>query len=219
MPNHTTTILEVCGNAESVKAFVAAIKTGRQIKVNDYCDELIDEYDFDVLLPMPEELKGVGCPVRIVSETAYKAAVAKLAQGADKAFGLPITQAMSDDYIARFGCDNWYDWRHKNFGTKWGMYSVNFAGFSSDGEKATFSYDTAWSPASQYFLRISPKFPELTFCHFFADEGGGFLGWEKFCNGECVEEQDLEWDSDEGIELRERLGVYYPEDEEVEVEA
>ena len=37
-------------------------------------------------------------------------------------------------------------------------------------------------------------------------------------NSELPSEEELEWDSDDGIELREGLGRYWPEDAEDEVE-
>lgn len=224
MPNHTTTILEVRGkNKKDIKAFVDAIKTGKQIKRGWLQEELIDEYDFDLLLPVPPEIAATQSPTTIVTEEEYKAEVERRKNLPEDAIerqhgiGMPITQAMADDYKKRFGHTNWYDWRVANYGTKWGMYDVEFCGFTAD-KVAMFTYSTAWSPASQYFLTVSKQFPTLTFQHFYADEGGGFLGSETFRNGKCVKEEELDWTSDEGIELRERLGVYYPEDEEEEVE-
>lgn len=226
MPNHTTTILEVRGKSKKdVKAFVDAIKTGKKIERGFLEKELIDEYDFERLFPMPEELRGTISPTKIVSQEEYDKAVKakKVAEAAEENADpfirtLPITQEMSDRFRAEYGYDNWYDWMCENYGTKWGMYDVEFGGFDTRGLVAKFFYSTAWSPASQYFLHVSKQFPTLTFQHFYADEGGGFLGHETFKNGKCVEQTELDWDGDEGIELRERLGVYYPEDEEEECE-
>jgi len=219
MPNHVSTILEVRGDKKELEAFVAAIKTGKQIEYN--CG-VVDEYDFDLLLPPPPELLRVGSPTRIVSEEEYQAALKEYETLPDdsiaKAIGLPITQAMSDDYKSRFSADNWYDWRCANYGTKWGMYEINFGGFVAS-DTVLFTYDTAWSPATEYYLNIGKKFPTLRFTHYFGDEGGGFLGFETIENGVVVSSTELGWNSDEGIELRERLGMYYPEDEEESDEA
>jgi hypothetical protein len=56
-------------------------------------------------------------------------------------------------------------------------------------------------------------YPECEFFHEFADEGGGFLGHETIVNGEVTDTEEIEWDSDEGITLREGLGRYNPEDD------
>jgi len=211
MPNHVGTVLRLSGDEKQIKKFVADIKVKGK-----------EEYDFDLLLPVPVELQNTTSPTRIVSEKEYQQAVAK-AEEAQEAFKrgeitqlnlecslqLPITQEMSDDYNARFGCDNWYEWRRKNYGTKWGMYDVQF-----DGE--TFFYSTAWSPATAYFVNISKKYPKISFRHEFADEGGGFVGYEIIKNGKVIESTEYDWASDKGIEIRETVGYYYPEDEEEE---
>ena len=64
------------------------------------------------------------------------------------------------------------------------------------------------------WLNVSKDYPTLEFYHEFADEGGGFLGSETIVDGRIISEEELEWDSDDGIELREGLGRYWPEDEE-----
>jgi hypothetical protein len=38
-------------------------------------------------------------------------------------------------------------------------------------------------------------------------------------DGRIISEEELDWNSDDGIELREGLGRYWPEDAEDEVEA
>ncbi len=48
----------------------------------------------------------------------------------------------------------------------------------------------------------------------FADEGGGFVGNQLIQNGDIVEDNDYEWDSDEGIVIREAVGMCVEEDEE-----
>jgi hypothetical protein len=65
--------------------------------------------------------------------------------------------------------------------------------------------------------RISKNYPSLEFFHEFADEGGGFVGNQLIQNGDIVEDNDYEWDSDEGIVIREAVGMWVEEDtEEVE---
>jgi hypothetical protein len=49
-------------------------------------------------------------------------------------------------------------------------------------------------------------FPDLVFVNRAADDGGGFLVVETFENGEYTEEE-FEWDSEEGEELKEFLGL------------
>ena len=215
MPNHTATILEIRGDKKLLQAFVAAIKTGKKIE-HEWTGEEVDEYEFDLLLPVPKELVRTMSPSTIVSEEEYLMAVEDDKDSSqENTIGLPLTQAMSEDYKKRFGHDNWYAWRNANYGTKWGMYSVEFSGFATH-DTIAFTYNTAWSPATKYFVNISPQFPSLSFRHMFADEGGGFLGYEVIKNGKMEEAVELDWNSERGIALREDLGCYCPEDEEEE---
>ncbi len=94
------------------------------------------------------------------------------------------------------------------WGTKWDCYEVG-----EWTEENTLTYLTAWSPATPYYLHISEKYPSISFKHTFADEGGLFLGYETIKNGTVMTKMDVDWDSDEGVEMRKTLGVYF-EDEE-----
>jgi hypothetical protein len=135
----------------------------------------------------------------------------------DRPFGLGITQAESDRLIGVYGYDNWYDWCIFNWGTKWNAYDVTEWSIHDreDGTmSATIYYETAWSPVTALWMKVSKDYPKCEFYHEFADEGGGFLGSEVIFDGRIISEEELDWNSDDGIELREGLGRYFPEDEE-----
>jgi hypothetical protein len=131
-------------------------------------------------------------------------------------FGLGITQETSDRLIEKYGTNDWYEWAVKNWGTKWDCYDVTSWDITENGDNssATIYYETAWSPATQMWEKVSRDYPTIQFFHEFADEGGGFVGNQLIQNGDIVEDNDYEWDSDEGIVIREAVGMCVEEDEE-----
>lgn len=221
MPNHTANNLTVHGPAADVLRFVAQAKSEDR------------ELDFNRLVPMPEDLRGTSSPARIQTQEEIdktwadwrKAKEAKADGGPmglhsfemERPFGLGMTQAKYDELMAKYGCADWYDWAIRNWGTKWNAYDVTEWGIVSQdkGElSASIYYETAWSPVTQLLLTVSRDYPTLEFYHEFADEGGSFLGSEVILNGQIISEEELDWNSDDGITLREGLGRYFPEDEE-----
>lgn len=119
----------------------------------------------------------------------------------------------------KFKMPDWYEWRITNWGTKWDCYDHHGGWeFDLDEEAMSFyaeiSYYTAWSPATEYFKKVSKAYPSLVFHQTYADEGGGFVGEDEIMNGVIESVHDYDWESEKGIELREKLGYYYPEDEE-----
>lgn len=219
MPNHVATILHVSGPEADVEKFVESIRE----------DE--DTYDFDKLLPVPDEIAGTVSPTRCVSEEEYIEAVAAKNQAElDFAAGkideftlkmaqqMPMTEARAAELRKKYGATDWYDWRLNNYGTKWGMYEVEYRGTCSGKvSSAEFYYMTAWSPATEYFLAVSQKFPTLTFYHEYADEGGWFVGAESIQDGEIIDTFEGDWNSGEGLDIRIRVG-YGPWDEDEEEE-
>lgn len=217
MPNHVASNLTMTGDEAQIKAIiekVSVVKEGEE-----------KEYDFNLLYPCPDELHGVSSPVRIVSEGEYqKALVAKQKaieegkNGLNYAIhcGLPVTAEQSDELIKKYGTNNWYDWCNANWGTKWGLYGVAPMDCSF-GHK--FYYETAWSPASEFFIAVSKMYPDVLFGTIYADEGGGFVGGEEYQNGEVISNQDYPWESREGISIREDVGYGPSEDEEEDEEA
>jgi hypothetical protein len=219
MPNHTANNFTVTGPKDDVLRFVA------QIKGTD------SEIDFNKVLPIPDELRGTSSPSRIMTQEEIDKIWADWREKKNKGevgsfemerpMGLGITQAKYDEFILKYGYADWYDWSIFNWGTKWNAYdvtewSINEGHWNGENSSATIYYETAWSPATALWLNVSKDYPTLDFYHEFADEGGSFLGSETIREGRIISSEELDWDSDDGIELREGLGRYWPEDDEVE---
>lgn len=219
MPNHTSTILTIKGPKAEIQRFIEAAKGEK------------GALDFNSLYPMPAELRGTSSPVRIQTQEEIDKTWAewkkrkenKADSGPmglhdfekDRPFGLGITAEENERLLKTYGFNNWFDFAVNCWGTKWGAYDVG-QWEVKDGQASIF-YQTAWSPATPFFEKVSLDFPDLTFKHEFADEGGGFLGWEVIKEGEITENVELDWNSDSGKELRQKLGVWY-DDEETEEE-
>jgi hypothetical protein len=218
MPNHTANNVTITGPKDTVLAITTMAKNTSQ------------DFSLNSFLPIPSELKNTSSPARIMSQSEIddmwtewrKKKESKCDTGPmglhsyekDAPFGLGITQQTSDELTAKCGTNNWYDWSVDNWGTKWDCYSVSEWGVDSvDSETsaATIYYETAWSPITIFWQKISQQYPDCEFRHEFADEGGEFLGNETIMNGRIIDSDEFEWDSADGIELLERLGRYCPE--------
>ena len=215
MPNHISTNFRVTGPISEVNRF---------IRDADDKDRVLS---LDSLLPMPGELRYVSSPVKIMTQAAIdkqwaewkinKEAGKTSSFDNDRPFGLGITKETSDSYKAKYGTDNWYDWAISNWGSKWGVYDETEWDITEDGDisSAGIWYQTAWSPVTKAWEAISKNYPTLEFFHEFADEGGGFVGNELIQDGSVIESNDYEWDDDEGVAIREGVGMCVEEEEEV----
>jgi hypothetical protein len=213
MPNHISTNFRVTGPTAEVKRFIKdAAGQGSVLSLNN-------------LLPMPSELQFVSSPVKIMTQAeidkqwadwkANKEDGKTSSFEKDKPFGLGITKETSDSYKAKYGTDNWYDWAIRNWGSKWGVYDETEWNITEDGDisSAGIWYQTAWSPVTRAWEHISKNYPTLEFFHEFADEGGAFVGNQLIQDGNIIDDNDYEWNSDEGIVIREGVGMYVEEEE------
>jgi len=107
------------------------------------------EFDFNLIIPMPSGLEGTTSPCE-----------------------------PNEELITKYGADNWYTWRLKNWGTKWNCYDI----IISDTE---VQFDTAWSCPEAIIKHLSIVHPDHTFTATFADEDIGYnCGVLTFTNGE-----------------------------------
>lgn len=80
------------------------------------------------------------------------------------------------DLIKKYGADNWYDWRHDNWGVKWdasdavmeGQYDEIRGEYLRNGNLAQFK--TPWGPPTEFFKNLSKEFPTARFILQFSDE-------------------------------------------------
>lgn len=186
MPNHAHNILELFGPVTEINHFIIQIKGDKE------------NLDFNKLVTMPPELSLYQSPVLICSDGSK--------QGS-------MTTEKSDELIAKYGSNNWYDWARDNWGTKWGAYDCGE--WNHESGVSTIFYQTAWSPATEFYINVSKLFPKLTFKHLFSDEEGGasFVGYQLIRLGKIEEFGDFGWDSEPGQSLREELGTLTEESE------
>lgn len=194
MPNNTTNYVKVSG------------KIGRLAQMQDYVkaegdsEEESISFSLNKVIPMPSELRGTPSPARIVSDEEYikyysTEETAKRLLEREEAiknneyyFGdqqKPMTKEMQEDYIKRFGYDNWYDWAIHTWHTKWDTYDHDFWKDYDDKEVITnpgaigemeYFFYTAWSPPEPIYNILSDVFGDLEIVWSYIDEGGGFCG-------------------------------------------
>jgi hypothetical protein len=132
--------------------------------------------------PMPEELVNTSSPARVVSQEEYDKQMEKNKTDDFKSY--PLTIDRQKMLLDLYGADNWYDWSHKNWGTKWGCYD-------NDYSHGTYGFTTAWGPVSgdimDMFLNDVP-----TFNYHYEEEQGWGAEFE-IVDGEDI--RTLEWDT------------------------
>jgi hypothetical protein len=183
MPNNITNKLVFEGTESEIKRLFETVISKRDSDTEEERDFL----DFNKIIPQPKELEGTCSPVKIISEKEYKSEMARIKNGDltqnEISFGLAmgITKAMQQDFMSKFGVDNWYDWRYMNWGTKWNSYE----NIISDNE---IEFDTAWNSPITVIVALSKMFPTITMNLSYADEDLGYnCGTIKFLNGEMIE--------------------------------
>jgi len=139
MANHCANRIEIQGEAKDV----AVVKKFLQGK--DTC------FDFNNILPMPEELENTLVPVPD-PETFKNRRLRKL-----------------------YGTDSWYDWKILHWGTKWNSFNGEIA--DMDDEYLVYKFDTAWSPPEPVIHALREKFKDVSVSAFFDEPGMEIAGY------------------------------------------
>ena len=164
MPNWCDNKLTVFGKKRDLKKFkklVASSGIERELIGFDDSNEPIYEekkikhiFDFNSILPMPQELEGTSSPPR----------------EKDKKLTIELKK--------KFGHGDWYSWREENWGTKWNtnpkwssctiertiipddpISKIKY----KDIVKLIYSFRTAWAPPIPVIKEAAKKFPKLLF--------------------------------------------------------
>lgn len=123
--------------------------------------EMIKDEDgnmtFNKVAPMPEELETEPSPQRD-KEKAKK-------------------------FKEKYGADDWYNWRCKNWGCKW---DASESGFYEQNGYSMVTFQTPWSPPRNFLESLSKMFPNVTFEMQYAEEGNGYVGQMVAENGKIM---------------------------------
>lgn len=122
MPNWCENRLRIIAKTDTARALLPRLEAGFDERVGG---SVLDVHAFDVILPMPDELRGRNAP--------------------------ESDEAKAKEFLAKYGAADWYDWSLNNWGTKWP--SVNL-GVEREGDTLTTEFQTAWSPPMGIYARL-----------------------------------------------------------------
>ncbi len=149
------------------------------------CDKKFQEFSFQQIVPMPDELVNTTSPVTIYEtqeeldkhleeiEEKYKGKENNLHHFRSLA-NQAQTREYSDNLKKMYGADNWYDWANDNWGTKWDTGDV-FA--EDDGWLLRYDFTTAWGPPEPICHALRDMFPDLKISWFYREDGMEMSGY------------------------------------------
>lgn len=171
MPNWSFNILSVHAEDENERAEVKRLRDFiKRVETDKDGTQIELPFSFQNIIPMPEELDGTIAPTRNPDSDENKALRAK------------------------YGFDNWYDWRLEHWGTKWDACDVAY-GVDDAPDTLYVEFDTAWAFPTPIVVELSKLFPTLTFCYDANEESGMYDFTVEFRNGEVI--YYAEWEENE----------------------
>lgn len=197
MPNWVRTRLTFNGEQNRVAEIKELVKTtGKNDEGNDYTNE----FDFNKVVPMPEELNISSSSsgewgMRYIllnakhsilwndDDRSFMERMEKQKEKNPDRFNEDIElgkKYMSN--ILKYGYKDWYDWRIEHYGTKWGACEVEWV---NDDQ---VEFETAWSFCFPIIEKLSKLFPDVAIEFSYADEASGSnTGTGTIKNGEEID--------------------------------
>ena len=194
MPNHVTNVVTFRGDQERVYEALKRIQKD---------DEGIGTIDFNKIVPMPESLEieagsrtdaGLKAYSDFISECLLEDRVRhiedlRITEKRERGYLEDHGEINKDDFalgktaysnLQMYGTPTWYEWRIRNWGTKWNAYNCEF-----DAANIELRFDTAWSAPHQILSRLALMYPGLEIEHKWADEDIGYnCGRSEYRDGE-----------------------------------
>ena len=88
--------------------------------------------------------------------------------------------------------NDWYDWRVKNWGTKWDV-DAHLQWGSPEDEYLEYEFDSAWSPPCEALTNISKKWKKLKFTLKYEEPGMCYMGVFKIDKGDVTQDDCIEY--------------------------
>ena len=132
-------------------------------------------FDFDKILPMPEEFKEIEQGNRIIDGEQVK--YWKKVDGKE----IAISKSEINRLKKKYGSFGWYDWSINNWGTKWGPSETFARTYNLDENYGVhIDYDTPWCTAEGILSKLQADWPELNIRTKWREYGVGEEGLIKF---------------------------------------
>ena len=167
MPNWCANRVTVSGNEEDVQAFKKA--------VHGLGDRQDSAFSFNSVIPFPEEVNGIGSPVKIMTEEEIEQYKKDHSDSEWVIGNLPLTQERSDSLKEKYGCDNWYDWCNDNWTSKWDACDVYLD--VDEPDYLQYRFDTPWGPPENIYYVVTAQHPNVHVSWFYDEPGMQFAGY------------------------------------------
>jgi hypothetical protein len=199
MPNWVTARITLNGSDENVKKVLDFVRTE---EVDENGKEYIRLFDFNKVIPMPEELNIesgsmgewgmryllLNAKHKITwSDEDYDFEKRMLERKAENEEQFNNMIELGQKYltnIAKYGCKDWYQFHNKYWNTKWNSVEAEV-------NDNVITFDTAWSFPAPVIEKLSEMFPDVTFDFIYADEDcGSNTGSGSICNGKYSDDTE-----------------------------
>lgn len=159
MPNWCENELTIrAKSAEALEVLLATIRTADNGPI-----------DFNNILPMPFELRGT-----ISGSTVINGKTVNVWREVEKDGKRVAVEVDTAELRKKYGFDNWYDWAHHYWNTKWNASEARL--HSLKGKTARIDFNTAWSPPMNVVAVLGEKNPELVLTLRYWECGAAYKG-------------------------------------------
>ena len=175
MPNWVNHEMLIIGNQDRVDECIKFLSN----KITDEEETYYTAFDFNKVIPQPKEFDDTRSP--------------------------NDNREQAKELLEKYGAEDWYVWRRKNWNTKWNAHcAVN------DGN--IIEFETAWNTPRNVIKKLSTMYPDLSFEVIYADEDWGVnYGAYTFVNGEYTFDEIYSVDNGDPDEIISRLWSGYDE--------
>jgi len=197
MPNYCDNTLELHCTIDEYNDIITKLLF-TECKDSSYSPTLGGKrFSFEAALPTPEPLRGTSAPANVVTKEELKEFLKRKKRGEINVWqGSPMTQAMFNKYLKKYGATDWYHWNITNWGVKWDadVYDITqrfYTNGLNENVETRICFTTAWAPPTLWFdhiakvLKDEAVYMELRY----SESGMGFAGAHYFDAGD-------RWDSE-----------------------
>ena len=137
MPNHTINNVDIAVNTGEEKEVLALAELKNKLNISE------NQFDFEGIIPMPKDLHKALEVEPFTEDDEWEHDMGHL---------VPKDVNIRKQWVKKYGFDNWFEWRCKNWDTKWNSYSVEVDANFDD--ELTVQFMTAWSAPLKIFEKI-----------------------------------------------------------------